>query len=80
MLEEGSAGRSVLERWVGELERSVGGLERSVGGLERELAKELLVLVVVPEQRGSAAVVQRTRLQAGGAEFLEPEIYRERSL
>ena len=43
MLEEGSAGRSVLERWV--------------GGLERELAKELLVLVVVPEQRGSAAVV-----------------------
>lgn len=66
MLEEGSAGRSVLER--------------SVGGLERELAKELLVLVVVPEQRGSAAVVQRTRLPTGGAKVLKPEIYRERSL
>ena len=80
MLEEGSAGRSVLERWVGELERSVGGLERSVGGLERRLAEELLVLVVVPEQRGSAAVVQRKRLPTGGVEFLEPKIYREQSL
>ena len=55
-------------------------LEPSVGELERGLAKELLVLMVVQEQRGSAAVVQRTRLPVVGFEFPRSEIYREQNL